>query len=67
MADDGVAYRQNLTIGIITTCLALSTLTFGLRIYSRIVSGAKLWWDDYWMCGVMVVVSALSAALYAGE
>ncbi|XDG04634.1 hypothetical protein ABKA04_004249 [Annulohypoxylon sp. FPYF3050] len=35
-------YAQRLTTGIVVTCLALSVISFGLRIYARSVSAAKL-------------------------
>ncbi len=62
----GVDYNQRLTIGVVVTCLLLSVLSFGLRIYARTISAAKLWYDDYWMVFVMVICFAMSACDFTG-
>lgn len=59
-------YAQRLTTGIVVTCLTLSVLSFGLRIYARKVSAAKLWWDDYWMTIPMVICIAMSTCDFIG-
>ncbi len=66
-SDAGVALNQRLTIGVVVACLALSILTFCLRIYCRMVSSAKLWWDDYWMCFVMVLCFGMTACDLIGK
>lgn len=65
-ADAAELYNQRLTIGVVVTCLSLSLITFTLRIYARVVTSAKLWWDDYWMFLVMVLCLAMSAADFVG-
>ncbi|KAI6092006.1 hypothetical protein F4821DRAFT_154973 [Hypoxylon rubiginosum] len=59
-------YAQRLTTGIVVTCLALSVLSFGLRLYARKASAAKLWWDDYWMSLPMVICVAMSTNDFVG-
>ena len=53
-APDGLTYNQNLIIAITTLVLALSYISYGLRLYARRVSGAKVWWDDYMIGGGLV-------------
>ncbi|ORY56154.1 uncharacterized protein BCR38DRAFT_528676 [Pseudomassariella vexata] len=60
------AELQRLTVGVVTTCLVCSVISFVLRLYCRMNSAAKLWWDDYWMMLVMVVVIGLGAGGYIG-
>ncbi|KAJ9144184.1 Integral membrane protein [Pleurostoma richardsiae] len=62
----GEGYNQRLTIGIVVTCLTFSILSFGLRLYARVLSAAKLWYDDYWMVGVMAVCISMSASDFIG-
>ncbi|KAI0842427.1 hypothetical protein F5Y06DRAFT_257600 [Hypoxylon sp. FL0890] len=59
-------YAQRLTTGIVITCLALSVISFVLRIYSRRVTAAQLWWDDYWMCLPMLICIAMSTNDFVG-
>ncbi|KAI5860888.1 hypothetical protein GGS23DRAFT_579367 [Durotheca rogersii] len=59
-------HAQRLTIGIVVVCLGMSVLSFGLRIYARSVSAAKLWWDDYWMALPMLVCIAMSTNDFIG-
>ncbi|KAI0880613.1 uncharacterized protein GGS22DRAFT_174350 [Annulohypoxylon maeteangense] len=59
-------YAQRLTTGIVVTCLALSVISFGLRIYARKVSAANLWWDDYWMSLPMLICIAMSTNDFVG-
>ncbi|KAI1136210.1 hypothetical protein F5Y05DRAFT_391971 [Hypoxylon sp. FL0543] len=59
-------YAQRLTTGIVLTCLALSVLSFGLRIYARKISAAKLWWDDYWMFLPMLICIAMTTNDFVG-
>ncbi|KAI0006635.1 hypothetical protein F4779DRAFT_629677 [Xylariaceae sp. FL0662B] len=66
MAGSAESENQRLTIGVVVTCLALSIITFGLRIYARKATAAKLWWDDYWMIFVMVICIAMSASDFVG-
>ncbi|KAH9884555.1 hypothetical protein F4778DRAFT_787663 [Xylariomycetidae sp. FL2044] len=58
--------NQRLTIGVVVTCLVLSALSFGLRIYARVATSAKLWWDDYWMIWVMLICIAASTSDFVG-
>ncbi|KAI1823070.1 hypothetical protein F4861DRAFT_351656 [Xylaria intraflava] len=62
------AEEQNvrLTLGVVTSLLFLSTLSFVLRIWARFSTKALLWWDDYWMMWVMVVCIAASTIDYVG-
>jgi len=62
----GEALNRRLTIGVVVTCLMLSIISFSLRIYGRMYSRAKLWLDDYWMMGVMVLCFAMSACDFVG-
>jgi hypothetical protein len=59
--------KQHLTVGIISVLLFLALTSFGLRIYSRLITAGKLWYDDYWMCWVAVISTGMSASLYTGE
>ena len=49
--------RNALIIGIYTTLLILTVVSVVLRIASRRVSRAKLWWDDY--CIIVALVEKL--------
>ncbi|CAJ2506924.1 Uu.00g081100.m01.CDS01 [Anthostomella pinea] len=60
MASGAEAENQRLTIGVVTSCLALALLSFVLRIYARYTTQAKLWWDDYWMFWVMALCISMS-------
>lgn len=51
---DGLSYNQNLIIAITTLVLILAYVSFGLRLYARRVSGAKVWWDDYTIAAGLV-------------
>ena len=62
----GENYNRQLTLGVVTTCLILSVISFAARLYARIRSAAKLWYDDYWMCFVMLMCFAMSACDYTG-
>ncbi|CAK7226667.1 hypothetical protein SCUCBS95973_006276 [Sporothrix curviconia] len=62
----GEDYNRRLTLGVVTTCLLLSVVSFVARLYARTRSAAKLWYDDYWMCFVMVLCFAMSAGDYTG-
>ncbi|ERS97337.1 uncharacterized protein SPSK_02526 [Sporothrix schenckii 1099-18] len=62
----GEQYNHNLTLGVVTTCLILSFFSFVFRLFARTRSAAKLWYDDYWMCFVMVLCFAMSAGDYTG-
>ncbi|EPE06929.1 integral membrane protein [Ophiostoma piceae UAMH 11346] len=62
----GEDYNLRLTIGVVVTCLLLAILSFGLRLYARTVSSAKLWYDDYWMILVMVMCFGMSACDITG-
>ncbi|KAK8041418.1 hypothetical protein PG994_014425 [Apiospora phragmitis] len=64
--DTEEAHNVRLTIGIMTTCLALATASFGLRIYARLTTAAKIWYDDYWMFVVMVISVAMSTSILLG-
>ncbi|CAK7204520.1 hypothetical protein SEUCBS139899_007277 [Sporothrix eucalyptigena] len=66
MSTSGEEYNRRLTLGVVTTCLILSVISFAARIYARTRSAAKLWYDDYWMCVVMVLCFAMSACDYTG-
>ncbi|KAI0166074.1 hypothetical protein GGR57DRAFT_509759 [Xylariaceae sp. FL1272] len=53
-------YNVRLTLGVVISVLILSTVSFVLRIWARFSTGAKLWWDDYWMFWVMFVCALMS-------
>ncbi|KAL8659146.1 MAG: hypothetical protein Q9202_007261 [Teloschistes flavicans] len=53
-----VSYHQRLIIAIETLFKALSLISFGLRLWARHISKAKLWWDDYIM-GLALRIRAL--------
>ncbi|KAK8066913.1 hypothetical protein PG997_013660 [Apiospora hydei] len=59
-------HKQHLTVGIMTTCLALATASFALRIYARLSTAAKIWYDDWWMSVVMVISIAMSTSIFLG-
>ena len=46
--------RNALIIGIYTTLLILAVVSVVLRLASRRISRAKLWWDDY--CIIVALV-----------
>ncbi|KAI0199646.1 hypothetical protein F4808DRAFT_203130 [Astrocystis sublimbata] len=53
-------HNIQLTLGVTISLLILSTISFGLRIWARFATGARLWWDDYWMFWVMAVCVLMS-------
>ncbi|KAI1306329.1 hypothetical protein F5Y03DRAFT_139254 [Xylaria venustula] len=53
-------HNIQLTLGVVIALLILSTASFVLRIWARFATGARLWWDDYWMFWVMSVCIAAS-------
>lgn len=59
-----VSYHQRLIIAIETLFKALSLISFGLRLWARHISKAKLWWDDYIM-GLALVREAWSTGATA--
>lgn len=46
--------NRDTTIGVVTTLLALCLISYAVRITSRKVLKSGLWWDDWWMLGVLV-------------
>lgn len=56
-ADGDAAQAQlnrNLTIGVATSLLALCVISYALRLVARKTLKSGLWWDDWWMLGVLV-------------
>lgn len=44
-----VNHYRKLIIGVTTVILVLAFASYALRIWARRVSGAKLWYDDFFM------------------
>ncbi|KAI0408690.1 hypothetical protein F4802DRAFT_548553 [Xylaria palmicola] len=66
MESEAQARSIRLTLGVVITLLALSTISFALRIWARFATGAGLWWDDYWMVWVMAVCITMSIFDFLG-
>ncbi|OAA61919.1 integral membrane protein [Niveomyces insectorum RCEF 264] len=66
MSTNGENHNLRLTLGVVTTCLILAMISFVFRLYARLTTAAKLWYDDYWMCFVMLLCFAMTACDYAG-
>ncbi|KAI1425983.1 hypothetical protein F5Y12DRAFT_744349 [Xylaria sp. FL1777] len=59
-------HNIQLTLGVVISLLILSITSFVLRIWARFATGARLWWDDYWMFWVMSVCIAASVFDFLG-
>ncbi|GAP89221.1 putative integral membrane protein [Rosellinia necatrix] len=59
-------HNIQLTLGVVISLLVLSIISFILRIWARFATGARLWWDDYWMFWVMGVCIAASVFDFLG-
>ncbi|KAI0879243.1 hypothetical protein GGS24DRAFT_486711 [Hypoxylon argillaceum] len=59
-------HNIQLTLGVVISLLILSTISFILRIWARFATGARLWWDDYWMFWVMAVCILMSVFDFLG-
>ncbi|KAK8017412.1 hypothetical protein PG993_013738 [Apiospora rasikravindrae] len=59
-------HKQHLTVGVMTTCLVLATASYALRVYARLTTAAKIWYDDWWMSVVMVISVAMSTSIFLG-
>ncbi|KAH8162732.1 hypothetical protein CIB48_g5515 [Xylaria polymorpha] len=59
-------HNIQLTLGVVISLLALSSISFGLRIWARFATGARLWLDDYWMFWVMAVCITMSIFDFLG-
>ncbi|KAI1131524.1 hypothetical protein F5Y10DRAFT_233414 [Nemania abortiva] len=59
-------HNIQLTLGVVISLLILSTISFILRIWARFATGARLWWDDYWMFWVMAVCILMSIFDFLG-
>ncbi|TGJ85314.1 hypothetical protein E0Z10_g3447 [Xylaria hypoxylon] len=59
-------HNVQLTLGVVISLLILSTVSFVLRIWARFATGARLWWDDYWMFWVMAVCITASIFDFLG-
>ncbi|KAI8628655.1 hypothetical protein F5Y19DRAFT_109188 [Xylariaceae sp. FL1651] len=55
-----------LTLGVTISLLILSIISFVLRIWARFSTGARLWWDDYWMFWVMAICIVASIFDFLG-
>ncbi|KAJ2990366.1 hypothetical protein NUW58_g2991 [Xylaria curta] len=53
-------HNVRLTLGVVISLLILSAISFILRIWARFATGARLWWDDFWMFWVMAVCIVMS-------
>lgn len=51
---DPNASRVPVIIGVCVTMVVLAILATALRIWARVMTKAKLWWDD-WLCIVGLV------------
>ncbi|KAI0460464.1 hypothetical protein F5B21DRAFT_10066 [Xylaria acuta] len=59
-------HNIQLTLGVVISLLILSLISFGLRIWARFATGARLWVDDYWMVWVMAVCITMSIFDFLG-
>ncbi|KAI0476705.1 hypothetical protein F4859DRAFT_521280 [Xylaria cf. heliscus] len=59
-------HNIQLTLGVVISLLILSSISFALRIWARFSTGARLWWDDYWMFWVMAVCITMSVFDFLG-
>ncbi|KAI0426420.1 hypothetical protein F5Y09DRAFT_318987 [Xylaria sp. FL1042] len=59
-------HNIQLTLGVVISLLILSTISFVMRIWARFATGARLWWDDYWMFWVMAVCIVASVFDFLG-
>ncbi|KAI1192751.1 hypothetical protein F5X97DRAFT_316321 [Nemania serpens] len=59
-------HNIQLTLGVVISLLILSTISFVLRIWARFATGARLWWDDFWMFWVMAVCVLMSIFDFLG-
>ncbi|KAJ8120687.1 hypothetical protein ONZ43_g2666 [Nemania bipapillata] len=59
-------HNIQLTLGVVISLLILSIISFVLRIWARFATGARLWWDDYWMFWVMAVCILMSIFDFLG-
>ncbi|KAI0526484.1 hypothetical protein F5B22DRAFT_655633 [Xylaria bambusicola] len=66
MRSSAEEHNIQLTLGVVISLLILSTVSFVLRIWARFATGARLWWDDYWMFWVMSVCIAASTFDFLG-
>jgi hypothetical protein len=66
MPSSAEEHNIQLTLGVVISLLILSTISFVLRIWARFATGARLWWDDYWMFWVMGVCVAASIFDFLG-
>lgn len=68
MADAGLQnspdsqVNRNTTLGVTTTLLSLCYISYALRIASRKVLKTGMWWDDWWMLGVLVCLRNITIA-----
>ena len=47
MTTNEYGYNRSLIIGVTTVVLILAVFSYGLRLYARRISGARIWLDDY--------------------
>ena len=60
MAEDIYASRSRAVVGASVALMVLSTSSVGLRLLSRRMSMASLWWDDYIVCVALVCLDPYS-------
>lgn len=51
---DGYTDRQIQLLAAIICCLVLPTIVVGLRLLTRLLIKATLWWDDYCLFAALV-------------
>ncbi|MCJ1311312.1 hypothetical protein MMC25_004983 [Agyrium rufum] len=58
--------KQPLILAVNITCMLLAVLVLGLRVFSRRISNAKFWWDDWFMVNATVFscLIALESSTY---
>ena len=49
--------NRNTTVGVTTALLSLCYISYAIRVTSRKILKSGMWWDDWWMLGVLVGTS----------
>jgi hypothetical protein len=61
----GATTPQGETVGVVSIVFIILTfLVVGLRVWSRHLSGAGLWWDDYMILVTFCFVTASNATRF---
>ena len=51
---EGYTVRQIQLIAVTSTCLFVSTVVVGLRLFVRHLTAGDFWWDDYFAVAALV-------------